>query len=86
MKRIRGTPEERRDQREQRRAANRVRHVRDRATAAAATSGHQLVVVACNAAQAASRRITDPARRALAHAIAQAVEAADHPSNRKERL
>ncbi len=80
--RTRGTADQRRDQRERVRHQNRVAHVRARA--AAASSGHQLVVVACNAAWAASRRITDDARRTLARAIAQAVEAIDTPTNRKE--
>jgi hypothetical protein len=79
----RGTPEQRREQRRQRRQANRVKFVRDRAQRSG--SNHQLVVVACNAALATSRRITDGARRLLAQAIAQAVEAVDHPDNWKER-
>ncbi len=79
----RGTPEQRAEQRQQARAANRVNHVRG--LASAASSGHQLVVIACNAALAASRRITDAARRDLARTIAQAVEVTDVPTNRKER-
>ncbi len=81
--RTRGTPAQRAEQREQVRAANRVAHVRG--LAASASSGHQLVVVACNAALAASRRITDDARRHLARTIAEAVERADTPTNRKDR-
>lgn len=77
----RGTPEQRREQRQQVREANRVDFTRRRAHAAA--SGHQLVVVACNAALAASRRLTDPARRTLARTIAQAVEQLDVLNNRK---
>jgi tripartite-type tricarboxylate transporter receptor subunit TctC len=50
-----------------------------------ARHGREQLVVACNAALAAGKRITDDARRALAKAIAQAVEQADVPENRKER-
>lgn len=78
----RGTPEQRRVTREQNRRNNRINHIRSRATRAG--SGHQLVVIACNAAQAASRRIVDDARRRLAQAIAQAVETFDTPANWKD--
>lgn len=78
-----GTPEQRRAEREQRRATNRLEFVRTRAQRT--SSGHQRVVIACNAALAASRRITDNARNQLARAIAEAVQAFDIPTNRKER-
>jgi hypothetical protein len=71
------------DQRQRDRAANRVRHVRTRAQAAG--NGHQLVVVACNAALATSRRVTDDIRRTLAREIASLVERYDTPTNHKER-
>lgn len=80
---VKGTPEERKAARELNRQANRVQFVRDRATRT--DSGHQKVVVACNAALAASRRITDDVRKHLAKAIADAVVQADVPENRKER-
>jgi hypothetical protein len=80
---VRGNPEQRRTLREQKRQANRIAWVRERAAAVRGT-GHQLVVVACNAALAVSRRITDDARRALARAIAEAVQRLDTPANRKD--
>jgi hypothetical protein len=81
---ITGTPEERRDLRRQRRESNRVRHVTSRAQQA--RNGRELLVVACNAALAAGKRITDDARRDLAAGIARLVEQADVPANRKEQL
>ncbi len=84
MVRLKGTPAERRQMKAQVRASNRAAFIRDRAAQAAST--HQLVVVACNAAQAASRRLSDEGRRALAYAVAQAVEAADIPANRRNPL
>ncbi len=81
MAKLHGTPEERRAQKAARRAANRVGFVRLRAASA---GEHELVVIACNAALAASRRISNSARRSLARAIAEAVEAHDDPT-RKER-
>lgn len=78
-----GTPEERRRQKEERRQVNRAQHVVTRANTA--RGGHQLVVVACNAALAASKRISDEARKRLANAIAQIVEQHDTAHNRKER-
>lgn len=83
MATTRGSVEERRRLRQQRRQANRVGHVRQRAQRA--SSNHQLVVVACNAALAASRRVDDDARQALAKAIAEAVERVDTAENQKER-
>lgn len=80
---ITGTVEERRVKRAQRRDTNRVQHVRDRFRQA--RNGREVLVVACNAALAASKRITDDARRALAKAIADAVVAVDVPANRRER-
>jgi hypothetical protein len=96
---VKGTPAERRAAREANRQANRVQFVRDRAQRAG--SAHQLVVVACNAALAASRRLmagrdvdglsperrrmVNEARSALAKAIAEAVERFDAPESRKER-
>ncbi|GAA0719686.1 hypothetical protein Drose_05990 [Dactylosporangium roseum] len=79
---LRGTPQERREQKARQRAANRVAHVQARA--GAARGGHQLVVVACNAALAASKRINDEARMRLARAIAEVVERHDTAENRKE--
>lgn len=75
------TPEERRTAREQRREHNRVSHITARAQQA--RNGRELLVVACNAAQAVGSRLTDTARRNLAAAIAKAVEQADTPANRK---
>jgi sugar phosphate isomerase/epimerase len=80
---ITGTPQQRRAKREQRREENRVSHVRQRA--AAARNGREVLVVACNAALAAGKRLTDDARRALARSIAELVEAADVPDNRRTR-
>ncbi len=72
VRRLRGTPEERRALKEQRRIANRAAWVRDRARAV--RGGHQRVIVACNAALAASRRLDDGARSRLAREIAEIVE------------
>lgn len=82
-----GTPEERRAAKAQRRAKNQAKFVRTRATAVVqgGKGGHQLVVVACNAALAASKRITDEARQGLANAIARVVEQFDTAENRKEQ-
>lgn len=82
MRHLKGAPEQRKQQKAARRAANRVDFVRMRAASA---SEHELVVIACNAALAASRRIDNSARKSLARAIAQAVESFDNPTNRKER-
>lgn len=79
---LKGTPAERQAEKERRRTVNRVKHVTARA--GQARGGHQLVVVACNAALAASKRITDDARRRLARALAQTVEQFDTADNRKE--
>ncbi len=81
MAKLRGTPEQRKQQKAAKRAANRVGFVRLRAASA---GEHELVVIACNAALAASRRIDNSARRSLANAIARAVETYDDPT-RKER-
>ncbi len=81
MPKLRGTPEERRRQKADQRLANVTGFVRARAAAA---DDHQRVVVACNAALAASRRIDNSARKALAFAIAKAVETFDNPRARKE--
>lgn len=80
---LRGTPAERREQKALRRKANRTNHVTSRA--GQARGGHQLVVVACNAALAASKRITNDARLDLAKAIAETVERFDIEANRKEK-
>jgi hypothetical protein len=80
---LKGTPEERRQQKAARRQNNRAGHVVARANAA--RGGHQLVVVACNAALAASKRINNEARKRLANAIARLVEEHDTAPNRKER-
>jgi hypothetical protein len=82
MPKLRGTPEQRRQQKAERRVANVTGFVRARASAA---GDHERVVVACNAALAASRRIDPSARKALANAIAKAVETFDNPSRRKEK-
>lgn len=82
MAKLHGSPEQRKQQKAQQRAANRVGFVRMRAASA---GEHDLVVVACNAALAASRRIDNSARKALANAIARAVETYDDPTKRKER-
>ncbi len=82
MPKLHGTPEQRKQQKAAKRAANRVEFVRLRAASA---SEHELVVIACNAALAASRRIDNSARRSLANAIARAVETFDDPTKRKER-
>jgi glutamate racemase len=80
---LKGTPAERQAQKSQQRETNRITHVTKRA--GQARGGHQLVVVACNAALAASKRITDDARKRLARAVAEVVEQHDIPENRKER-
>ncbi|MER7280454.1 hypothetical protein ABT369_39055 [Dactylosporangium sp. NPDC000244] len=82
-----GTPEERRAAKALRRDENQIDFVRSRAKQVVANGrgGHQLVVVACNAALAASKRINDEARKRLANAIAQLVEQHDTADNRKER-
>jgi glutamate racemase len=80
---VKGTPEQRRELRKQRRHANRINHVRTRAQQA--SNGRELLVVACNAALAAGKRMTDDARRALARAVADVVQAADVPANWKEQ-
>ncbi len=82
--RTRGTPEQRREQRNQVRRARQVQHLRD--WAAGAASGHELVVAATQAAKAVSRRVNDAVRRRLAQAIADAAQAADIPDNWKDRL
>jgi hypothetical protein len=82
MAKLRGTPEERRQQKAAKRVANVTGFVRLRAASA---SEHELVVIACNAALAASRRIDNSARRSLANAIAKAVETFDNPTKRRER-
>lgn len=83
---LKGTPAERRAQKEQRRQQNRAEFVKARAETVVqhGRGGHQLVVVACNAALAASKRINDGARRRLANAIARVVEEHDTAENRKE--
>lgn len=80
-----GTPEERRTARVQRRRENQAEFVRNRAATVIGEhkGGHQLVVVACNAALAASKRITDAARHDLAKAIAVTVERFDIDVNRR---
>lgn len=80
-----GTPEERRLARIERRRENQVDFVRNRANQVvdAGKGGHQLVVVACNAALAASKRITDDARGQLARAVVETVERFDIESNWK---
>jgi hypothetical protein len=82
-----GTPGERKAARIVRRQENRAEFVRVRATKVidGGKGGHQLVVVACNAALAASKRITDTARRDLATAIAMTVERFDVEQNWKEQ-
>lgn len=80
---ITGPPDQRRDLREQRREANRTGLVTARAQQA--RNGRERLVVACNAALAAGKRITDDAGQLLAKAIVDAVLAADVPANRKER-
>lgn len=82
-----GTPQERRERKADRRRENRAEFVRARATQVidGGKGGHQLVVVACNAALAASKRITDTARRDLATSIAVTVERFDVEQNWKER-
>ncbi len=81
--RTHGTPEQRREQRDQVRRARQVQHLR--AWATGATNGHDLVVAATQAAKAVSRRVTEVARRRLAQAIADAAQAADVPDNWKDR-
>jgi hypothetical protein len=78
-----GTPAERRQTKADRRRKNQVEHVRTRAQQV--VGGHQKVVVACNAALAASKRISDDARRLLAKAIADVVVVFDTAENRKEQ-
>lgn len=80
--RLKGTPEQRKRLKAEKRLANVTGFVRARAAAA---GDHDRVVVACNAALAASRRIDNSARKALANAIARAVETYDDPTRRKER-
>jgi hypothetical protein len=75
------TVAERRQAREQRRQHNRVTHVAARAKQA--RNGREQLVVACNAAMAAGKRITDDARKQLAATIIQAADKADVPENRK---
>lgn len=82
-----GTPEERKAARIVRRQENRAEFVTARAAKAVneGKGGHQLVVVACNAALAASKRINDGARQDLARSIAITVERFDTEQNRKEK-
>lgn len=75
------TPEERREAKERRRQHNRLTHVADRV--AQARNGRERLVVACNAALAASKRLTDDARRRLADEIVAAVDRFDTTENRK---
>jgi hypothetical protein len=77
------TPEQRRALKAQKRRDNQINHVRT--AAEQAPNGRARIVVACNAALAAGKRITETARHDLARAIVHVVEQADIPENRKER-
>lgn len=69
---LKGTPQERRDLKARQRQDNQVNHVRSRASQA---QGHGQVVVACNAALAASRRCGSAAdQEQLARMVAETVE------------
>lgn len=71
---VKGTPEQRRAARAERREANRTNHVIQRAEQA--RSGRERVVVACNAALAEAKRNTAAGQVALAAAIGAVVKAA----------
>lgn len=77
------TPDERAEAREVRRQHNRVEHVKRRV--AQAKNGREVLVVACNAALAASLRLTDEARRRLAVEVLEAIQRVDIPQNRKAK-
>lgn len=81
---LRGSPEERRAQKAARREENRANWVVKRLNQVK-TSGHQRVVVACNAALAVSRRATDEARKSLAAEIAAVAQKYTAPEYRKEQ-
>ncbi len=69
---LRGSPEERRKQKAAARVANQVKHVRALASQA---QGHRQVIVACNAALAASKRCSTPAdQEQLARMVAETIE------------
>lgn len=81
MPRLKGSPEQRRTQKAAIREANRLKWGRDLASAAS-WSGHEMVRAACQVAKQTSHRLTEAGQRRLAAAIAQAVEAVNHPENR----
>ncbi len=81
MAKLHGSPEQRRAQKTARREANRLNWGR-RLGEQASWSGFELVRAACQVAKATSHRLTESANRQLAAAIAQAVEAVNHPENR----
>ncbi len=79
----RGTPAERAEKRLEARRARQVQHLRD--WAEGATTGHDRVVAATQAAKAVSRRVTEATRRRLAQAIAEAAQAVDIRDNWKDK-
>ncbi len=78
---VKGTPEERRAAREKRRLINRAHHVIDRATG---QNARVQVTVACNAALAVRKRITEDAGKRMAAEIARVVERFDTADNKRE--
>lgn len=83
MARVKGSTFEVRERKRQAiRDRNRLNWARQQGEQAS-WSGTELVRAACQAAKAASHRLTETGQRVLAQAIAQAVEAVDTPENRK---